>query len=118
MSDVTLKEFIEKILEAHDRAHTAQHEAVTIAAVELARRLDVLNHAHERSLEDRAAFQTRDAAEAATKSLATETRNLAALMDSRIKQLEEFRSRAVGIGAVLVLFAAAVGAAVARALGG
>ncbi len=116
MADVPLREFIEKILEAHDKAHLAQHEAVTIAATELARRLDVLNHAHERAQEDRAEFVTKDRQDSLAKTLATETKNLATLMDTRIKALENFRSKATGVGVVLALFAGAIGAAIAKAL--
>lgn len=114
---VTLREFIERILTEHERAHDAQHQAVAIAAKELERRLDLLNHAHEQSLQDRSEFVTKDRQEAMANALAGETKNLAALMDARIKTLENFKSKAVAVGAVLVLFAGAVGAAIAKALG-
>ncbi len=60
LNAVPLRDFIERILTEHDKAHSAQHEAVTIAAKELERRLETLNHAHERSVEDRGRFVQAD----------------------------------------------------------
>lgn len=57
---ISLREYVEKVLAAHDRAHDAQHEALMLQAREYERRLDELNHAHRRANEDRLQYVTKN----------------------------------------------------------
>lgn len=107
MSDaVTLREYIESLLGEHDKIHRAEHRADRLVAKELKRRLEVLNHAHEQSVEDRQDFVTAERFDTRTEAV-----------DSRLAALETFRSKALGAAAVLALFAGAVGAIIGKALG-
>lgn len=54
---VSLREHLETVMRERERA-------IEIAAKELARRLDVLNHAHEASITDRTQFVKKETADA------------------------------------------------------
>lgn len=54
---VSLRDHLERLIEAREKA-------VEIAAKELERRLDVLNHAHAQSLADRTQFVTKESNDA------------------------------------------------------
>jgi hypothetical protein len=113
---ISLREYIERILQEHEKAHDTQHAAVGIAAKELERRLGILNHAHEQSVADRADFVTRDKFETRALTVDNRMEEQAKAMDARLKDLESFRSRATGAAVALSLFAGAIGAAIARAI--
>ena len=57
--DISLRDYIEKVLAAHDRAHEAEHNAMELQAREYERRLTELNHAHARQVEDRSMYVTK-----------------------------------------------------------
>jgi hypothetical protein len=94
---INLREHFEKIIslrfdaveERTDLAFRAQDTALRIAAAELSRRLDGLNHAHEQALEAQRLTVPRETFEAT--------------MDSINKRLAAVERLAVGIGAVLAV---------------
>ena len=85
MSNVSEREFFERILEEHDKAHDAQHQAVELAAKELERRLDILNHAHERSQEERSHFLQREKYDSERVTAALEVKALAEKVEDTLK---------------------------------
>jgi hypothetical protein len=136
MENVTLREFVERILLEHDKAHEAQHEAVGIASRELERRLEVLNHAHERSVEDRSQFVTKEVVDGLlaasleryetmkreqvtrAEALAAADDLLAKAVNERITPLESFRAKAGFIAGGLVVIGGILGATIVKVLGG
>jgi hypothetical protein len=123
LSDIPLREFIERILTEHEKAHNNQHEAVALAARELERRLDLLNHAHERSVEDREQFARKSDLVAVAEKVETvrDTRNKEVedhfkRVEERIEPLSTFKNRAVILGPVLVIIGSVIGAAITRVL--
>jgi hypothetical protein len=123
LSDISLREFFERVLEEHDKAHNAQHQAVELAARELERRLDLLNHAHERSVEDREQFARKgDLISVAEKvEVVRETRNKDVddhfdRVEARIEPLTTFKNRAVIIAPILVIVGSIIGAVIQKAL--
>ena len=61
---------LETALKAHDEIHAGEHRALQIAAAEYARRLDELNHAHNRETARAATFVPRELHEAARREIA------------------------------------------------
>lgn len=100
---VSLRAYFERLLMEHEKTHTQLAENVRVALTAQDKRLDGMNE-FRKSLED---FQGR--------SVSRE------LFDQRSEQVNEkmqlfenFRSRAMGAGAILALLAGAVGAAIMR----
>lgn len=104
---VSLREHYDRILVEHDRMHAAEHRAVFLAADELSRRLEVLNHAHQQSVEDRSDFVLRDKFETHVDTV-----------NRRFKTVETFQARATGIAVVLAGISGLIGAAIMKGLGG
>jgi len=123
---------IETLKELHEQRFAAMDKAIVLAAEELARRLEVLNHAHEQAREKerdfigREAFETfarrvtddigllrRDtqiaaniatvAREAARKALADETTEQTSLNEKRFGRIEGVHAKIIG-GLVLGTF--------------
>lgn len=108
---VTLREYIEAIMSERDRAltaaFTAQQAALNLATRNLELRLEKLNELRQEVTQDRANYQTRDRAEADADA-----------MQRRISELENFRGKALGFGALVALMAGAVGAVLQRLIAG
>ena len=108
---VTLREYIEAIMSERDRAltaaFTAQQAALNLATKNLELRLEKLNELRQEVTQDRANYQTRDKAEVTEEALG-----------ARLSSLEAFRGKALGFGALVALISGAIGAAIARAVGG
>jgi hypothetical protein len=108
---VTLKEFILAISAEKDRAlqaaFKAQQDALNLATRNLELRLEKLNELRQEVTQDRANYITRDRAEAESDAFS-----------ARLGQLEAFRGKALGFGALVALLSGAVGAVIARLVGG
>ena len=111
---VTLREYIEAIIGEKDRAlqaaFTAQQNALNalnLATKNLELRLEKLNELRQEVTQDRASYMTRDRAEAQDDAI-----------DARLTALEAFRGKALGFGALVALLSGAVGAVIARLVGG
>ncbi len=107
----TLKEHIEALLGEHKAA-------LILQAREYERRLDALNHAHDRADEKAHDYVTSDKFETARTTDAAALKLALERQDGRLGSLEKSWSRLVGIGAVLVVFAGLAGGAIVKALGG
>lgn len=107
MTDVPLREYIERIIAEHDKAHQAEHFAVALQAKEYERRLDSLNHAHVEALRVQSTYLRADKYE-----------DRSARVDADLEELKNFRSKAVLIATGLTITAGAFGAAVMRLLFG
>lgn len=61
--EIPVREFLEKLINDRTEAHNVVHElvrkALELQAKEYERRLESLNHAHERSIEERSNFVTK-----------------------------------------------------------
>ena len=94
---------IENIFEEHRRAHSQKHQddekALEAARQAVNLRLEKLNELRSEVIQDRGEYVRRD------------------VFESQIKPLLEFRSRALGFGALVALLSGAVGAVIARVLG-
>jgi len=108
---VTLREYIEAIIGEKDRAlqaaFTAQQNALNLATKNLELHLEKLNELRQEVTQDRASYMTRDRAEAQDDAI-----------DARLTALEAFRGKALGFGALVALLSGAVGAVIARLVGG
>ena len=108
---VTLREYIEAIMSERDRALTAafnsQQAALQLATKNLELRLEKLNELRQEVTQDRSSYQTRDRAEADGDA-----------MSRRLGDLESFRGKALGFGALLALISGAVGAVVQKLVAG
>jgi hypothetical protein len=108
---VTLREYIEAIIGEKDRALSAafkaQQDALNLATRNLELRLEKLNELRQEVTQDRANYQTRDRAEADGDA-----------MSRRLGDLESFRGKALGFGALLALISGAVGAIVQKLVAG
>ena len=76
MNEVSWLAYVERLFAEHEKAHGFQHTALTVAADELSRRLDELNHDHARALTDRAQFARVDIMNEVTKATDTTLREL------------------------------------------
>lgn len=99
-------------------------EALKLQAIEYERRLSDLNHAHERAAEERIStitvekFDTFRAGDLKAQELALQRQDdINKGLNNRISDLENWKSKASGVGAVLVLVAGFVGAAISKILG-
>ena len=102
--DVSLREYIERILAGHDEKHRAEQQELNRAQDELERRLAELNQLRDEVLTDRQRFITREVHEAKHKELQTQ-----------IDDLKRSRAVLVGVGLVMVPLSGLVGAAIMRA---
>ena len=106
MPDVPLRQFIEQWQHGHEQIHDEQRRALDAAfeaAAEKSARHNDLIHAMDRQS---ATFLSR---------LEYDTHHEA--LEQRVHQLEAWRSRVAGVGAVLILLAGALGAFIVRAVG-
>jgi hypothetical protein len=101
---VTLRDYIERVVADQEKAvnaalkaHDLRHEANDAS---VAGRLEKLNELRSEVIQDRGEYVRKD------------------VFETQLKPLIEFRSRALGAGAVLALVAGAVGAAILKVLGG
>lgn len=103
-NSVGLREYIERILTEKEKALAvaldAQQRALELRESNLDNRLEKLNELRREVTEDRAKFVSVEK------------------YDVEIGGLKEFRSRALGFGALLALLSGAVGAAIAEAITG
>jgi len=110
-NSVTLREYIEAIMSERDRAltaaFTAQQAALNLATKNLELRLEKLNELRQEVTQDRANYQTRDKAETTEDALG-----------QRLTNLESFRGKALGFGALVSLLSAIGGALIVKAVGG
>lgn len=143
---MSLREYVERIFSERDRAHETRHSseqrAVDAAFAAMQKALDVAAHEAEKKNQElndvRHRFIPRETFEAELRArdamheeaLQRSTRIYAdvqahaslsshpgsAAVIGRIEALENWRSKAVGVGSMLVLFSGAVGALVTRAL--
>jgi hypothetical protein len=108
---ISLREYFEALLDAHKESHDQRHiadQAALIAARDsISARLEVLNELRSDVVKDRTQFITREAFEAQYDGL-----------ERRCGQLENWRAKATGVGAVLVIVSGAIGAAIFKVLGG
>jgi len=106
-SDVSLREYVERIFIGHDEKHGAEQRVHENEQNELDRRLGELNQLRDEVLTDRARFITREVNEAYRKELQTQ-----------IDDLKRSRAVMAGVALVLIPIAGIVGAAIMRAFGG
>jgi hypothetical protein len=136
VSDVTLRDYIERILVEHEKTHAIEHAQVKLAADTIGARVDGLNELRQEYTSDRGLFVTKDyvqqlmeqaaernitrdqKAEQLANELEEKTQLIADAVDKRIKPLETFHSRAALVGSALVFIGGIVGALVIKALGG
>ena len=85
----TLKEHMDKIFELHDKALQIaleeREKAVAVALVELNRRLDILNHAHELAKEKEADFYSRESHEVFAKNIDDKLEEVKKNVEEKIK---------------------------------
>lgn len=98
MSEVPLKDYIERIFEEREKAlnlaFKAQQEALAIATTSLNRELEHLNKLRQEVLADRSEFVTKAEHQQVLNTLSS---------------LQNFNSRILGFGAALALIAGMVG---------
>lgn len=133
-SDVPLREFIEAVGDERWRGHKSEHEklqeSINLAARVLENRLERLNELRQTVELVQRTNVGRELFDARIKELTTSVEGLSrvsvsrelfdgsmANSNARIAALENFKSKAIGVGAVLVLFSGLVGALIAKALG-
>ena len=108
---VTLREYIEAIMAERDKALTAafrsQQAALELATRNLELRLEKLNELRAEVTQDRSNFLTRDRYDSQHSAL-----------EDKVAQLENFRGKALGFGALVSLLSAVGGALVVKAIGG
>lgn len=92
-------------------AHSQLEARIELVSVDLRDRLDA-------GLATANGHVERDLFDARAGAVDKEIKVLSDSLDLRLKALENWRSRAVGVGIVVVLFAGAAGAAIVKALGG
>jgi predicted nucleic acid-binding Zn-ribbon protein len=108
---VSLRDYIERVvndqkvaveaaLKAHESAHTLEERALVRERSRIDEKMQELNNLRREYVSDRSQF------------VRTE------FMEAELRPLKEFRSRAVGVGVAVALFAGAIGAALMKALGG
>ena len=116
----TLKAHFDAELDAHARLGRAQEKALRRAlrlqAREYERRLRALNGENQRILNVQNNSVTAEKFDDYKTTQETALKIALDRQDDRLKSLEDWKARAIGMGVVLVLFAGAVGAAVMRAL--
>jgi hypothetical protein len=137
---VSLRDYIERLIVEHDRAHGWEHQAVKLQATEYERRLEHLNRSFERSAEDRADFLLKDRYDDDTKSRDREARQKAEALESaddalarkleselktrdaelnrRLLPLEKFKDRAAILILIGIGLGGVAGSLVTKALGG
>jgi hypothetical protein len=116
--DVSLRDYIEAILDSHDRAHAAEHKAVELAAAEMERRVEGLNQLRQDVITDRGQFVTKDVVDELLKAAAernhardektaqladtleAKTQALAEAIDLRIKPLESTAVTAAALASI------------------
>ena len=105
-SEVTLKDYVERIFEEREKAlnlaFKAQQEALAIATTSLNRELEHLNKLRQEVLSDRGEFMTKIEAQG---------------LENQLSRLQNFNSRVMGFGAALALFAGIIGGLVGQRLG-
>lgn len=94
MSEVSLKEFVERIFDERERA-------LQLVAENLERRLDTLNALRADVLKDREQFLTKSVYDEMHSSLT-----------HRVTKMESFQSRMIGAGILLMALSGIVGAVV------
>jgi hypothetical protein len=92
---------------AHAQVHDLEARALALQHTEYARRLETLNHEAQRIATDKLTYLPREVYDADVVTI-----------NRRFAVLETFHARAIGFGALLALLSGAVGAAIARAIGG
>lgn len=111
MTEVSLREYIERIIDerskAHDQRHYDEAQAIDQARAAVDLRLEKLNELRSEVLQDRGQFVRRDVYDNDKKG-----------RDLRLQRLESWQARASGAAVILTLIAGLIGAAVMRALGG
>jgi hypothetical protein len=108
---ITIREHVEVLMRARDREFEAykreQEQRIILAAQVIEQRLQGLNELRSDVVKDRNQFVTRSTYDAEMDA-----------RDLRIASLENWKAKATGAGVILTLFAGAVGAAIARLIGG
>ncbi len=112
---VPLKEHFEKIFARQERD---VRRALKLQAKEYERRLDTLNHAHERADEKAHDYVTNDKFETARTTDAQALKLALERQDGRLGSLERAWARIIGVGAVLVVMSGLIGGAIVKAFGG
>jgi DNA polymerase III alpha subunit len=112
---VSLRDYVERIFAERQTAHNSEHvlidkaldkaqelreEALQQARIVVDQRLEKLNELRREVTEDRSKFVSVEK------------------YDAEIAPLKEFRSRALGFGALLALISGAVGAIIVKLIGG
>ena len=144
---ISLREYFERLLVEHDKAHAVEHKAVELQAKEYERRLTSLNHAHEEAARIQQTYVTNEkyenriaavdlAVQSLDDDLSKKIESLSQWMAvhrelpvhpqaakdianifDRLGPLEAFRGRAALIAAGLMAISGVVGAAIMRAIG-
>lgn len=144
MSEVIpLREYIEAHWTAHDRVHVEEERARGFSYDTVQKRLAALNELRAEVTEDRRDYMRLDIANQAHDLIAsrmdriqTQANEMSQLVlshaqlathpgtaariadqEARVRSLEAWRSRAVGVGIVVVLVAGTIGAAIAKVFG-
>jgi hypothetical protein len=100
---VTLRQYLEKIIELRFDAYD---KATSRDRVTMETRLEKLNELRSEVMQDRSQYVRQDVFGSRTDRT-----------EERLSSLENFRAKAIGVSAVLVLFSGTVGAIIARSFG-
>jgi predicted ribosome quality control (RQC) complex YloA/Tae2 family protein len=95
-----------------------REKALLVQAAEYERRLDSLNHAHEEAMRVQHTYVTADKYEDYIEQARHANDASLERMNEKIAALENWRSKATGVGIILVLFAGVIGGAIVKAFGG
>ncbi len=122
--EISLRDYIEAILDSHDRAHAAEHKAVELAAQEMERRVEGLNQLRQDVITDRGQFVRRDLLDGLVvqndERLAARDEKLGLLekaLDERLKPLEQSLITQASLNAYKkVLYGTLIGAGIAFAI--
>ena len=87
---------IETLKELHEQRFVATDKAIVLAASELARRLDILNHAHEQAREKERDFIGREAYETFTRHTIDDFAGLRQEMQARFGRIESAQAKMFG----------------------
>jgi uncharacterized coiled-coil protein SlyX len=97
---------------------TERDKALTKQAAEYERRLDELNHAHAEAVRVQNTYVTADKYEDYIEQSARARDISYDRLNEKVAALENWRSKATGVGIILVLIAGVIGGAIVKAFGG
>lgn len=107
MNIVSLKEYLDRLFEAHAREHELLQKAIEKTETALEKRLEGMNEFRSQLKEQAGQFITRDTRDADKEVLLTELRRVETNLSMRLTPLEEFQKsfyvKVVSIGTAFTL---------------